>query len=179
MLEGKRRTRSGNPLIASCDCIMRAVSLLMKQALFTADRFPVNIWTHGLGTLAYSAIPLYLYYTTTSRYEQATFADISVLGIFFASVTICFLFSTRHVHILPGLAIPVADRASFHVCMNHSPRIWHIGSLLDHLGIVLVIWGSTVPSAHFGFYCDPMLQLFYWALVSNEIERKEARRRKC
>lgn len=50
--------------------------------------------------------------------------------------------------------------------MNHSPRIWYITSQLDHLGIVLVIWGSTIPNAHFGHYCDPELQHFYWYLAT-------------
>ena len=28
------------------------------------------------------------------------------------------------------------------------------------------MWGSTVPSIYYGFYCDPKLQRVYWANVS-------------
>lgn len=50
--------------------------------------------------------------------------------------------------------------------MNHSPKVWRLGSLLDHLGIVLVIWGSTMASVHFGFNDDFGRRLFYWCFVS-------------
>ncbi|KAH6705252.1 mPR-typeG-protein-coupled receptor [Leptodontidium sp. MPI-SDFR-AT-0119] len=36
----------------------------------------------------------------------------------------------------------------------------------DYLGIVILIWGSTIPSVYYGFYCDPKLQNLYWAVVS-------------
>lgn len=51
--------------------------------------------------------------------------------------------------------------------MNHSPQVWRLTSQLDHLGIVLVIWGSTIPSAYFGFYCDPLLQQRYGMLATS------------
>ena len=35
--------------------------------------------------------------------------------------------------------------------MNHSKEVWKLGNELDHLGIVLVIWGSMVPIDYFGF----------------------------
>lgn len=37
---------------------------------------------------------------------------------------------------------------------------------LDYLGIVILMWGSTVPSVYYGFYCDANLQKLYWAVVS-------------
>ncbi|KAF2190297.1 HlyIII-domain-containing protein [Zopfia rhizophila CBS 207.26] len=109
----------------------------------------VNIWSHGLGSIAFLVTPLFMYWSISSRYQYATSTDLFALFTFFASVTVCFLFSS-----------------SFHIFLNHSPRIWYVTSQLDHLGIVLVIWGSTVPSAHFGHYCDPKLQWFYWKLAT-------------
>lgn len=53
----------------------------------------------------------------------------------------------------------------FHTFCNHSEGLWRLTSHLDHLGIVVVMWGSTIPSDHFGFYCDPQLQYFYKTLV--------------
>ncbi|KAE9366565.1 adipor-like receptor, partial [Stipitochalara longipes BDJ] len=37
---------------------------------------------------------------------------------------------------------------------------------LDHLGIVIVIWGSAIPSDYFGFYCDQNLRIFYWSMAT-------------
>lgn len=54
----------------------------------------------------------------------------------------------------------------FHLWMNYSPEGHRVGLQLDLLGIVLVIWGSNIPSVYFGFYCDEHLQRLYWALVS-------------
>ena len=29
------------------------------------------------------------------------------------------------------------------------------------------MWGSTIPSIYYGFYCDPNLQILYWLVVSD------------
>ncbi len=29
------------------------------------------------------------------------------------------------------------------------------------------MWGSTIPSVYYGFYCDPELQKLYWLVVSD------------
>lgn len=29
------------------------------------------------------------------------------------------------------------------------------------------MWGSTIPSVYYGFYCDPHLQKLYWSLESD------------
>lgn len=54
----------------------------------------VNIWTHLLGALIYSLIPLDSYPEFKRQYATATMNDILILGIFFAGVTVCFAFST-------------------------------------------------------------------------------------
>lgn len=40
------------------------------------------------------------------------------------------------------------------------------GNQLDYLGIVILMWGSTVPCVYYGFYCTPTLQKTYYTLVS-------------
>lgn len=52
---------------------------------------------------------------------------------------------------------------SFHTFMNHSQGVWHACSQLDHLGIVLVIWGSSIASTHFGFHSSRSTCNVYWA----------------
>lgn len=59
-------------------------------------------------------------------------------------------------------SIPIQPINRFHLIANHSPGIQKIGNQLDYLGIVILMWGSTVPSIYYGFYCDPKLQQVYW-----------------
>lgn len=66
----------------------------------------LNIWSHLIGTLLFSLVPLYRYYKVTSRYVYATESDKFAVFTYFASVSACFLLSS-----------------SFHALMNHSPRI--------------------------------------------------------
>ena len=68
-------------------------------------------------------------------------------------------------HPLPLLKLYITKHQRFHTCSNHSKEGHRIGNQLDHLGIVIVIWGSAIPSDYFGFYCDQKLQYFYWTMV--------------
>lgn len=56
----------------------------------------------------------------------------------------------------------------YHIIGNHSPNVQKLGNQLDYLGIVILMWGSTIPSIYYGFYCDPGLQKAYWANVSSQ-----------
>ena len=58
---------------------------------------------------------------------------------------------------------------NFRTFMNHSKEVWKLGNELDHLGIVLVIWSSTVPIDYFGFYCSPDLQTLYCTVVDSKV----------
>ena len=49
--------------------------------------------------------------------------------------------------------------------MNHSPRLEKLGMQLDFQGVILLMWGATVPLIYYGFYCDKNLQWIYWSLV--------------
>lgn len=40
-----------------------------------------------------------------------------------------------------------------------------LGMQLDFQGVILLMWGATVPLIYYGFYCDKKLQWFYWSLV--------------
>jgi len=35
------------------------------------------------------------------------------------------------------------------------------------MGIVILMWGSTIPFIFYGFYCDRKLQILYWSIVSS------------
>ena len=55
--------------------------------------------------------------------------------------------------------------ALYHAISNHSPQVNRFGNQLDYVGIVALIWGSFIPSVYYGFYCQPILQRVYWAMV--------------
>lgn len=40
------------------------------------------------------------------------------------------------------------------------------GNELDHLGIVLVMWGSGMSATHFAFHCQPAQRNVYFALLT-------------
>lgn len=51
--------------------------------------------------------------------------------------------------------------------MCHSERVYDIGIQLDFQGVLLLMWGATLPMIYYGFICDPHLRNFYWALLSS------------
>jgi hypothetical protein len=55
---------------------------------------------------------------------------------------------------------------SFHILANHSPQVAAFGNQLDYLGVVILMWGATIPSIYYGFYGQPLLQRLYWTVVS-------------
>lgn len=109
----------------------------------------VNIYSHVIGAATFLTAPIYYYRALYLRYPLATQADVFVFSTFFYGVSICFILS-----------------ATYHIISNHSPEVQRFGNQLDYLGIVILMWGSTIPSIYYGFYCDPRLQKIYWANVS-------------
>lgn len=125
----------------------RQASFSVSRSLWSIFRLhneTLNIWTHLLGALICFLVPLDSYPRFKQHYSTVTFGDVLMLAIFFSGVTICFAFSTFH-----------------HAFQNHSKEVWQRGLQLDHLGIVLVMWSSMVPSNYFGFYCSSRLLYLY------------------
>lgn len=77
----------------------------------------------------------------------------------------------------------VESKSRFHIFNNHSEKTHVFGNQLDYvshnafptievythnnqLGIVILMWGSTMPCVYYGFYCTPSLQTTYYTLVS-------------
>ncbi len=109
----------------------------------------VNVYSHVIGAAIFLTAPICTYQALYLRYPLATEADVFVFSTFFYGVSICFVLS-----------------ATYHIISNHSPKVQKFGNQLDYLGIVILMWGSTIPSIYYGFYCDPRLQQIYWANVS-------------
>ena len=53
----------------------------------------------------------------------------------------------------------------YHTVMNHSQKMDAFGAQLDFQGVILLMWGATVPLLYYGFYCDFTLQRTYSTLV--------------
>lgn len=109
----------------------------------------VNIWSHLLGALAFTAGGIFLYLVIAPRYETARPADIWAWACFFAGAFCCL-----------GMS------ATYHAICNHSPEVARVGNKLDYSGIVFLIVGSYVPALYYGFRCKPELLPGYLSMVS-------------
>ncbi|RDW77169.1 hypothetical protein BP6252_05222 [Coleophoma cylindrospora] len=81
------------------------------------------------------------------RWSMASAADKLVFGIYFSGVAICFALS-----------------ATYHTVMNHSQKMDAFGAQLDFQGVILLMWGATVPLVYYGFACEARLRVGYWSM---------------
>lgn len=109
----------------------------------------VNIWTHLIGAALAAVTAVVLYSTIRPRFVMATREDVMVFSSFFLSAVTCL-----------GMS------ATYHTLLNHSDAVARFGQRLDHIGIVVLIWGSFVPSIYYGFSAEPGLVRLYWSMVS-------------
>lgn len=108
----------------------------------------VNIYSHLLGSLAFGVAGLTLWNILAPRYKTASSKDVYVFSCFFLGAVTCL-----------GMS------ATYHTISNHSEVVSRFGNKLDCLGIVFLIWGSFVPSIHYGFSCSPEWVNTYWTMV--------------
>ncbi|KAK3364563.1 mPR-like GPCR protein [Lasiosphaeria hispida] len=104
----------------------------------------VNIYSHLIGGLVFLLLPIYF-----NMAFDPPLADSIVVTIYLEGVAICFLLS-----------------ALYHVLDNHSPGISKLFNHLDHLGIVVLMWGASIAAIRYGFLCNFHLQVVYWTLMS-------------
>ncbi|KAK5652088.1 hypothetical protein OQA88_10866 [Cercophora sp. LCS_1] len=109
----------------------------------------VNIWTHLLGALGFTAGGIFLYLSIAPRYESASDSDLLVFACFFMGAFLCL-----------GMS------ATYHTICNHSPGVAKWGNKLDYTGIVFLIVGSYVPALYYGLFCHPVLMTVYLATIS-------------
>ena len=105
----------------------------------------VNIWTHLLGAALF-AYKLYIF-NTSYHLIPLPLGDRIAVSIYYFGVINCFTLST-----------------SYHIFSNHSKEVHKFGNELDHIGVVLVIYGSTLPATYFEFYHQSALQYLYWTV---------------
>lgn len=108
----------------------------------------VNIYTHLVGAALAGITAIVLYAVVRPRYPMTTADDVLVFSCFFLGATACL-----------GMS------ATYHTLSNHSESVAKFGNRLDYMGIVLLIWGSFVPSIYYGFSAEPGLVRLYWTMV--------------
>lgn len=117
----------------------------------------VNIYSHVVGALIFLALPGCLFnyvdfhfgVALPPRYQVATPADLLVCAAYLFGVAVCFLLSM-----------------CFHTLMAHSEAAYLLGMKLDIQGVLVLMWGATIPLVHYVFPCDLNLRLAYWSLFS-------------
>jgi adiponectin receptor len=124
------------PLPSFCACF---------KSIFRIHTETGNIWTHGLGCIAF--IALATYYLTRPSIEIQLQEKI-VFACFFGSAIICL-----------GLSF------MFHTMYCHSPSVGRFFSRLDYCGIAILITGSFIPWLYYGFYCKIQPRLIYLTAV--------------
>jgi adiponectin receptor len=81
--------------------------------------------------------------------SDVRFEDTVATSVYFLGVVVCFVLSTI-----------------FHAFSDHSPEMHKFGNELDHLGIVLVMWGTGMSNVYFSFYCQPAIRNAYFLLTT-------------
>lgn len=109
----------------------------------------VNIWSHLVGAVAFTAAGAFMHAVIAPRYASASAADVLAMSCFFAGAFLCL-----------GMS------ATYHALSNHSPVVAKWGNKLDYSGIVFLIVGSYVPALYYGFVCSPGLLAIYLSMVS-------------
>lgn len=118
-----------------------------SQSLFWLHNESVNVHSHLFGAFLFSSLGLAIL-VAYHHAHQLHLADALALGCFFAGAVACLSLSS-----------------AFHLVSNHSADVSRWSNQLDFIGIVVLIVGSFVPSLYYGFYCEPVLQRRYWAMV--------------
>lgn len=118
----------------------------------------VNIYSHVFGALLFLALPGCVFNLVDfdlgitalpRRYQVATPADLVVCTTYLVGVAVCFLLSM-----------------GFHTLMAHSEAVYLLGMKLDIQGVLVLMWGATIPLVYYIFPCHMGLRLGYWGLFT-------------
>jgi adiponectin receptor len=121
---------------------------LIYNSLYYLHNETVNIYSHLLGACMFALIIPDLYRRLKPLYKTATNEDLAVFSCFFVGCLSCLTMS-----------------AIFHLVSDHSDIVAKWGNQMDYLGIVLLIWGSFIPSIYYGFQERKDLVKVYWSTV--------------
>lgn len=106
-----------------------------------------NIWSHLTGALLFALSLFRFHRSVWPQISSGQLGDIIAVSVYYLGVVNCFILSS-----------------TYHTMSNHSKEVHKFGNELDHLGVVFVIYGSTMPGTFFEFYCHPGLRTWYWVM---------------
>jgi adiponectin receptor len=127
----------------------------------------VNIHSHTIGCLLFAWLPFHFYANVYNKIENPQPAEALLFVLYFIGVALCFACSAWFVVRMTESIEMKTDKTvrSCHVTWNLSPSAASFGNRLDFCGIVLLMWGASLPSIHFAFACDPTLKIIHWCFV--------------
>jgi len=127
-----------------------------KQVWFLPDQCQVNllrgsanIWSHLLGGVLFIELSA-KFFLLVGLPDDVRFADRVAVGVYYVGAVVCLILSTI-----------------FHTFSDHSQAMHKFGNKLDHLGIILVMWGTGISGAHFAFYCQHAIRNAYFLLLTS------------
>ena len=134
------------------DCIKQGYRPQLKstasclKSMFSMHTETMNIWTHLIGCSFFMIMSIYLY----ARYfDQLSWRDMMIFGVYFVSIISCLLFSSL-----------------YHIFTCHSENIAQLCKRFDYCGISLLITGSFVSWTYYAFYSDITSKAIYLSIVT-------------
>jgi adiponectin receptor len=109
----------------------------------------VNIYSHLIPAAMAVASNFFLHVYFQHRYSTAPLLDRLAVHIFLTSSIICFTISSI-----------------YHTLNCHSETYSDLWARWDYAAIIVQTIGSFVSGIYVTFYCNPGLQIVYWAMVN-------------
>jgi adiponectin receptor len=122
--------------------------LVARWASMTRGHRSKKALSHLIGAALFLLL-LCQFVSWHSSISDLRFPDIAAVSVYHLCVVVCFVLSTI-----------------FHTFSDHSPEMHRFGNELDHLGIVLVMWGTGTSGTYFIYYCDSAFRNAYLTLLS-------------
>jgi len=111
------------------------------KSIFRVHTETGNIWTHLLGSIAFTSIAVYF---VTRPSTDVQWQEKAIFSAFFVGAVLCLTFSWM-----------------FHTVYCHSQTVGRFFNKLDYCGIALLTMGSFVPWLYYSFYCRLTPKLVY------------------
>mmetsp|Transcript_10111 Transcript_10111/g.24890 ORF Transcript_10111/g.24890 Transcript_10111/m.24890 type:complete len:369 (-) Transcript_10111:240-1346(-) len=112
----------------------------------------LNIWSHGIGLLAFLVFIGYTYGHTiwdSEGEKRGSYIDALIFAPFLLGATTCLLLSTLY--------------HTFEPCSQKISLGW---AKADYIGVTFLIWGSYFPVVHYLFYCQWFWQVLYLGIIT-------------
>ncbi|KAK7418272.1 hypothetical protein QQX98_004057 [Neonectria punicea] len=118
------------------------------QSILALHTESVNIHTHMWGAAAVLVGAIPVYHSISTPYASFTWLDVAAFGTWFLCAFLCLTLS-----------------ATYHTICNHSPEVNAVTQKFDHLGIIIMTFGSFLSMIYYGWYCEPALAYTFSTMI--------------